>query len=164
MTPKNRIAKMYEKFEFLPKNVQNRLFSLAFGRTVKFFGTSGLQFEEVSTGKARIIIKNRSKVQNHIGGVHAAAMGLLVESATGAVVGMNLPDDKLPLCKSMNVNFVKRSTGDMWATATLTPEQIASMHTEDKGEVNVKVEVIDEAGVAPIEAELIWAWIPKKRK
>ena len=41
-------------------------------------------------------IAHRRKVQNHIGGVHATATALLAETATGMVVGMNLPDEKLP--------------------------------------------------------------------
>ena len=33
----------------------------------------------------------QAQVQNHIKGVHACAMALLAESATGAVFGMNVP-------------------------------------------------------------------------
>ena len=36
------------------------------------------------------------QVQNHIKGVHACAMALLAESATGAVFGMNVPDSAIP--------------------------------------------------------------------
>jgi hypothetical protein len=38
-------------------------------------------------------------------------MTLAGESATGIVVGMNVPDNAIPLCKSIKVNFVKRCEG-----------------------------------------------------
>jgi len=102
-------------------------------------------------------------VQNHIKGIHAAAMALLAETATGFVVGMNLPDSKLPLLKSMKIDYVRRSTGDMRAVAELTPQQIQSIVNDDKGEVVVKVMVTDAANVQPVECEMTWAWVPKKR-
>ena len=109
-------------------------------------------------------MKNKSKVRNHFGQIHAAAMVLLAETATGMVVGMNIPDDKLPLMKSIHTKFVKRSEGKMQAEAHLTPEQIKSINTIDKGEVNVQVKVTDETGEEPVICEMIWAWIPKKQK
>ena len=78
---------------------------------VKLAGTAGINVEEMSTKQAVVSLKNRTKVQNHIGGIHACDMALVSESATGIVVGMNVPDSALPLCKSMKVNFVKRCEG-----------------------------------------------------
>jgi acyl-coenzyme A thioesterase PaaI-like protein len=90
-------------------------------------------------------------------------MALLAETATGFVVGMNLPDDKLPLLKSMKINYVRRSSGDMRAVAELTPQQIQTILNDAKGEVTVNVKVIDAANEQPVECEMIWAWVPKKR-
>lgn len=72
----------------------------------------------------------------------------------------------LPLTKvikSMNIAFVKRSTGDITAEAWLTAEQIALLTSTDKGEVTVGNRVTDGKGVEPIKAEMIWAWTPKRR-
>lgn len=60
---------------------------------------------------AVVTLKNRRRVQNHIGGIHACGMALAAESATGIVVGMNVPDTAIPLCKSMKINFVRRCEG-----------------------------------------------------
>ncbi len=48
---------------------------------------------------AVLFAQNRFRVQNHIKGVHACAMAILAESATGTVFGMNVDDSKLPLLK-----------------------------------------------------------------
>ena len=100
-------------------------------------------------------------MQNHIGTIHAAAMALMAESATGFVVGLNLPGGKLPLIKSMNLKYVKRASGDMQAEAWVTDEQIQMMQSEPKGDIMVAVKVTDENGEEPIICEMNWAWVEK---
>ncbi len=155
----NRLAKTVQKLEKYPKS----LLSYVVGRTVKFVGTAGVQFEEMTMDRVVVTLKNRKKVRNHIGQIHAAAMVLLAETATGMVVGMNLPDDKIPLIKSLKTDFVRRSEGMMRAEAWLEEAQKQRILTEEKGEVLVNVKVRDESGKAPIECEMLWAWIPKRR-
>jgi len=156
----NRLAKTVQKLEKYPKS----LLSYVVGRIVKFVGTAGVQFEEMTTDRVIVTLKNRKKVRNHIGQIHAAAMVLLAETATGMVVGMNLPDDKIPLIKSLKTDFVRRSKGTMRAEAWLDEAQKQRILTEEKGEVLVNVKVTDESGETPIECEMLWAWIPKRRK
>lgn len=156
----NRLAKIVQKLEKYPKS----LLSYVVGRTVKFVGTAGVQFEEMTTDRVVVTLKNKKKVRNHIGQVHAAAMILLAETATGMVVGMNVSDDKIPLIKSLKTDFVRRSKGMMRAEAWLDEVQKQRILTDEKGEVLVNVKVTDESGEVPIECEMLWAWIPKQRK
>ncbi|AUH51372.1 DUF4442 domain-containing protein [Chromobacterium sp. ATCC 53434] len=160
---KNSMSRIADKVGRLPVSWRRTVLSMMFGKIVPFLSTAGLRFEEVGHQRLSVSIRNRKKVQNHIRGVHAAAMALLAETSTGFVVGMNMPDDKLMLLKSMKVNYIKRSQGDMRAVATLTPQQIQSMHELDKGEVLVEVLVTDDSGESPVICEMLWAWIPKKR-
>lgn len=159
----NSMSKVVQKFAFLPQPLRSRAVSAVFGRVVPFVGTSGLLYEELSPERVVVSIRNRRPIQNHIKGVHAAAMALLAETATGFAVGMNLPDDKLPLIKSLRVDYTKRTQGSMKAVATLTPEQRELILSQDKGEVTVPVVVTDESGQEPIRCEMIWAWVPKKK-
>lgn len=163
-TPKNSMCRMVDKTAALPAGMRSWVITRMFGRFVPFLGTAGLVFEEVSRERMVVSVKNRRKVQNHIQGLHAAAMALLAETATGFVVGMNVPDDKFMLLKSMKVSYFKRAQGDMRAVATLSPEQVGRMFSEDKGDVLVDVVVTDESGESPIACEMVWAWVPKKRK
>ena len=156
----NRLTRQLERLQDVPAFARTWVRSMVLRRAVPFTGTAGLQFIEMSAARVEIGIQNARKVQNHIGGVHASAMNLLAETATGMVVGMNVRDDCIPLAKDMRMAFKKRATGAMRAVATLTPAQIALMQSSDKGEVNVAVVVTDEAGVNPVECEFVWAWIP----
>jgi len=156
----NRLARQLQRLDEVPAFVRPWFRSVVLRRAVPFTGTAGLDFVEMGTSRVEIGIKNEKKVQNHIGGVHASAMNLLAETATGMVVGMNVRDDCIPLAKELRMAFKKRATGALRAVATLSDEQRAAMQASDKGEVNVAVIVTDEAGVNPVECEFVWAWIP----
>lgn len=162
MSFNNNLNRVVSKFAFLPEALRSTVISKIFGRVVPLVGTAGLRYEELTPERVVVSIRNRRPVQNHIKGIHAAGMALVAETATGFVVGMNLPDDKLPLIKSMKVDYLKRSQGDMRAVATLTPEQVNAIRNTPKGEVLVPVIVTDEAGAEPVRCEFIWAWVPKK--
>lgn len=164
MAQQNLISNVIGKMQPLPLPLRKKAMSSFFGFAVKFFGTAGIRVDEMTSTRAVMTMKNRRKVQNHIGTVHAAAMALLAESATGLLVAMTLPDDKLPLMKSMKFDYVKRAApGDITAVAELSPAQLDSIRNEDKGEVLVKVTVTDSKGVEPVLCEMLWAWVPKKR-
>jgi uncharacterized protein (TIGR00369 family) len=154
----NRLAKTVNKVRNYPKWI----LSFVIGRTVRFVGTAGISFEEMTTESVIATIENKAKIRNHIGQVHAGAMILLAETATGMLVGMNIEDHKIPLIKSIKTNFVRRSQGAIRAVATITEEQKQLMKTQDKGEILVAVSVTDETQQIPIECEMLWAWITKK--
>lgn len=156
--------KFLQPLQALPKPVRVRVQSTVLGNVVPYVGTSGLVYEELTPGRVVVSIKNKRHIRNHIGNVHAAAMALIAETATGFVVAMNLPDDALPLIKSFTVDFKKRTKGDMTAVATLSEEQQAFIRGTPKGELLVPVTVTDATGTEPIQCTMLWAWVPKKGK
>lgn len=162
MAVTNPLRTFVDKVNQYPTWLSAKLMTWVFRYKVKLAGTTGIEILYTDGKTANFRQKNRRKAQNHIGSVHAAAMALLAESCTGFIVGINLPGDKLPLIKRMDLNYVKRATGDMMAVASLTDEQITLMQTAEKGEVNVKVQVTDATGIEPVECEMIWAWVAKR--
>ncbi len=160
MSKPNKIATMVHKLQALP--LGGRLLTLAMGKMIPYVGWSGLEVLEMTEDVVTIRVKNRPTTRNHIGQVHAAAMILVAESASGLVVGMNVSNSSLPLIKALNTKFIRRSKGAITATARLTPEQKA-LFANEKGDLPVSVTVTDESGNAPILVEAIWAWVPNKK-
>ena len=160
----NKLSKIVRNIYKLPAFMQKIALSYSIGNFVKFVGTAGIRFDKMSTQEVVLSLENKKKVQNHLGQVHAAATALLAETATGMVVGMNLPDDKIPLMKNMSISYTKRSQGAQKAVATLAPEMIEQFKTEDKGDILIPVTITDSVGTEVIQAEMLWAWIPKKKK
>ena len=159
----NRLARTLAPLDKVPAPLRQRARNFVLRRAVPFTGTARLDFCVMTPEKVEIAIANERRVQNHIKGVHAAAMTLLAETATGMVVGMNVRDDCLPLAKELKVQFKRRTQGDMRAVASLSPQQRQLMQSQDKGEVVVPVTVTDASGEAPIQCEFIWAWVPSKK-
>ena len=158
--PPNRLQRQLERLSEVPAFARPWYRNIVLRRAVPFIGTAGIKFVDVTPERVEVTLANERKVQNHIGSIHASAMNLLAETATGMVVGMNVRDDCIPLAKELTMAFRKRATGALRAVAVLTPEQRAVLQASDRGEVNVSVVVTDEAGVHPVECEFIWAWIP----
>lgn len=160
----NRLARSIRQLDKVPGIVRPWARNVVLRRAVPFTGTAKLEYLQLTPERVEIAVANQRRVQNHIQGVHAAAMTLLAETATGMVVGMNVRDDCLPLAKELKVAFRKRAQGAMHAVASLTDAQRALMQQSDKGEVSVAVQVTDESGSEPIACEFIWAWIPSGKK
>ena len=163
MNANNKLSHLVGKIHRAPAFLQSWLLSQLFGRAIKFAGTAGIVIKRLDFQQAVLVQGNFRKVQNHIGSVHAAAMALLGESASGFLVGMHVPDDRLPLLKSMHLDYVKRATGQLTAVAMLSDSQIQQIRAQEKGEISIKVLISDQLGVEPVVAEYVWAWIPKNR-
>ncbi|KLT72209.1 hypothetical protein PL75_09375 [Neisseria arctica] len=162
MRIENKMYCSLRRLDKLPVSWREMVQTRLMGRFVPFLSTAGLRFEQLSRESVRVSIRNRRAVQNHIKGVHACAMALLAETATGFAVQMNVPDDKLILLKSMNIQYVKRSVGNMHAVARISDEMAARLQTEERGNFVVPCEVGDESGEPPVLVEMVWAWVPKK--
>lgn len=157
----NKLSKIVAQIQKLPNFLQKTALSFTLGNAVKFVGTAGIRFEKMSHHEVILTLDNKSKVQNHIQQIHAAATALLAETATGMVVGMNLPDGKIPLLKNMSIDYVKRSQGQQKAVATLDEDTIQLLQSEAKGEILVPVTITDSVGTEVIRASMLWAWISK---
>ena len=72
--------------QFLPKSTQSFVLTKAFSKIVPYVGTTGIVYEEVTPNKLVVSLDNKKGVQNHIGTVHAVAVTLLAETATGFIL------------------------------------------------------------------------------
>ncbi|MCF2948084.1 DUF4442 domain-containing protein [Paraglaciecola aquimarina] len=160
--PINPLRKFVDFANRRPAWLSSWLITKVFRFKVKLAGTTGIEMLHTDGKTVTYRQKNYRKAQNHIGSVHAAATALLAESCTGFIVGINLPGDKLPLIKRMDLQYIKRATGDMTAVASLTDEQIKLMQSTDRGEVSVAVKVTDSTGIEPVICEMLWAWVEKR--
>ncbi|MDX2367247.1 MAG: DUF4442 domain-containing protein [Colwellia sp.] len=159
----NRFSSYVNKVHKAPKFMQSFLLTTFFNSKVKFAGTTGVKIEKVTHQQTILSLKNKKSVQNHIGGIHAIAAAVLAESATGIVFGMNVPDDRVPLLKSMTMEYQRRMQGNLKAVANLTSDQILLIEQQEKGDTTVPVTITDDSGQMPIVCQMEWAWVSKKR-
>ena len=161
----NQFTKILAVTKYLPAGVRASVLTKAFGKVVPFVGTAGVYYESVTPNQVVVSLNNDKSVQNHIGSIHAVAVTLLAETATGFILGLNLPADRILLVKSYQVNFYRPlKKGQVAAVATLTDEQRQHILDTPKGEMMIPCVIDDRESDStrdPITVEMIWAWIPK---
>ena len=159
----NKFSYFVNKVNKAPLFLQSFLLTTLFSTKVKYAGTTGIKIHKITQQESLLSLKNKKSVQNHIGGIHAIAAAVLAESATGIVFGMNVPDNRLPLLKSMTVHYQRRMQGNLFAKASLTLAQINQIEQYEKGSMMISVVITDESNQEPIECHMEWAWVSKKR-
>lgn len=161
----NQFSKLLAVTKYLPAGARASILSKAFGKVVPYVGTTGIYYETVEPNQVVVSLNNTKAVQNHIGSVHAVAITLLAETATGFILGLNLPSDRVLLIKSYSVNFYRPiKKGQIAAVATLSDEQRLEILNTPKGEMIIPCVIHDRESDSerdPITVEMTWAWVPK---
>jgi uncharacterized protein (TIGR00369 family) len=159
----NRFSRYVGFANKLPIKLRAFALTRLFCSQVKFAGTSGIRIHTISATEVEITLANKKKVQNHIGGIHAVAAAVLAESATGIVFAMNVSDSSLPLLKSMKISYQRRMQGQLKAVAQLSELEARQITEQEKGCLVIPVKITDESGLEPIDCQMEWAWVSKKR-
>lgn len=158
----NRLTRLVQSLQKnVPAFAYNWALSFAIGRAVPYVGTSRVYFEKMAHDEVVLTLKNRYRVRNHIGQVHAVALTLLAETGSGMAIGMHLPDSKVPLIKLMTVQLTRRTSGAIKAVATVPSDTLKSAYEDDKGEGPVEVKITDATGEVVAAVTMLWAWRPK---
>ncbi|MGO2447238.1 DUF4442 domain-containing protein [Psychrobacter sp.] len=161
----NQFTKLLSVTKYLPASARSSILSKAFGKVVPYVGTTGVYYETVDPNQVVVSLNNTKSVQNHIGSIHAVAITLLAETATGFILGLNLPSDRILLIKSYSVNFYRPiKKGQIAAVASLSDEQRLDILNTPKGEMIIPCVIDDRESDSerdPIVVEMTWAWIPK---
>ena len=89
----NKLQRSLMRLDEAPAFMRGFVQNIILRRAVPFTGTAGVQFVSLTPERVEVRLANEHRVRNHIGSVHASAMNLLAETATGMVVGMNVRDD-----------------------------------------------------------------------
>ena len=134
------------------------LFSQAVCWKAPYFGSISPRFTLLEPGRCEATIRDRRKVHNHIGTVHAIALCNLAELTAGVMTDASLPKGMRWIPKGMTVHYLKKATGTLRGVATPTMPLVAS---ESGYELPVNVDVFDSVGDRVFNAE-IRMWLSPK--
>ena len=164
MSSTNPFARIADRYAGLPDRLRRPLVTRAVGSVIPFVDTAGCFIEAYTNTRVAVRLDNREAVQNHLGGLHAAALALLAETASGLVVALNVPPASAPLLRTMDVSFERFARAAVEAEATLAAEETDQIQSRPIGRVDVEVTLTAPDDDEPlVSSTLQWAWVPADR-
>lgn len=164
MPTTNPFARIADRYDAVPPRLRRPLVTKAVGEVIPFVDTAGCFIEAYTPRRVAVRVDNEERLRNHLGGLHAAALALLAETATGLVVALNVPDDSSPLLRTMNVSFEEFARDAVQAEATLTDDESARIQSRPLGQIEVDVQLTaPNADAMLVAGTLKWAWVPEDR-
>ena len=128
------------------------MFSLALGLIAPYSGTIGARVEEVRPGYARVTLRDRRRVRNHLRSIHAIALINLGEIATGLAVLSTVPANMRGIVLGIQTDYVKKARGKLTATADFQLPELVEENTP----CEVTAQLRDEAGETVAEVRATW--------
>lgn len=120
-----------------------RLFSLLFGRFVPYSGSVRPLIDALEPGHARVLLRDRRAVRNHLRSIHAIALVNAGEMATGLALLAASGSDVRAILTGITIEYEKKARGtisvECRGPVTVPPEkrewELTSVLTDETGDV-----------------------------
>jgi acyl-coenzyme A thioesterase PaaI-like protein len=133
------------------------LFARTVSKRAPYFGTIKPRFLDLQPKLCRVTMKKRRAVENHIGTVHALAMGNLCELAGGMCTEVTIPVAMRWIPRGMTIEYLAKAETDVTATARLDKTEWAGAEN-----IAVPVTVQDANGKEVVRAVITMYVSPRK--
>jgi acyl-coenzyme A thioesterase PaaI-like protein len=146
-------------FERLGASAPGRwLFSRLICWRAPYFASIAPRVDVLASGRCVARLRQRRRVQNHIGTVHAIALCNLAELTAGLATDATIPSSTRWIPKGMTVRYLKKALGTMTASASVPPVTDASVAQD----LHAIVEVRDAHGDVVFDADIAMWVSPRK--
>ncbi|MBE1159137.1 hotdog fold domain-containing protein [Dyella acidiphila] len=136
------------------------LFSRAVCLRAPYFATIAPRFVVLAPGRCEVRMRDRRRVHNHLGTVHAIALCNLAELSAGTMAEASMPPGMRWIPKGMSVDYLAKAIGSMHALAT---PDAAAVESAAGYEWPVTVRVSDAAGQEVFRARITMWLSPRTR-
>jgi acyl-coenzyme A thioesterase PaaI-like protein len=144
-----KLLSLWQRLSHWP--LGNWLFTRAVCFKAPYFGSISPLFTKLENGRCEATIKDRRRLHNHIGTVHAIALCNLAELTAGVMTDASLPKGMRWIPKGMSVLYLKKAKGPLRGVAT---PDIPLVVTDTGYDLPVSVGVFDGAGDKVFSAQI----------
>ena len=128
-----------------------RIFGMLFGTMVPYSGSIGASVLTLEPGHAKLALRDRRAVRNHLGSIHAVALTNLGELTSGLAMTTALPAGVRGIVLRIESEYGKKARGTLVAEARVTvPEVKGDMDHE------VRADISDASGAMVATVRVHW--------
>jgi acyl-coenzyme A thioesterase PaaI-like protein len=136
-----------------------RIFSFAVGRAAPYTGSIGAIVDALEPQYARVLLRDRKKVRNHLNCVHAIALMNLGEMTTGLAMMSTMPADARGILSALKMEYHVKARGLLTAECR-APE----LQSSERREYEIIGEIRDAGGTLVATARATWLVGPMTSK
>ena len=134
------------------------LFNLGVCLTVPYSGTTSPRVQEISPGRARVHLRDKRRVRNHLNSIHAIALANVLELTSGLAMMAALSPDVRGIVSRLEVHYHKKARGLLEVTSECSPPETLTENTE----FLATAEARDSTGETVSSISVTWILGPAK--
>ena len=154
-SPGARVLSLWRRCAGLPFGRQ--LFGALFAKQVSYSGSIGATVLDLAPGHAKLALRDRRAVRNHLGSIHAVALTNLGELASGLAMTTALPAGVRGIVLRIETVYLKKARGTLVCDCRANVPEVAGdlnheVHAEIRdggGDIVASVRVVWRLGLAP---------------
>jgi acyl-coenzyme A thioesterase PaaI-like protein len=150
----NVVRKVWDNLSPLPGG--KVLFSKLLGRVAPYTGTIDARCLDLRTGFARVEMRDRRAVRNHLRSVHAIALINLAEVTTGLAMMYAIPDDARGIISGLSMSYLKKARGRLTSECRIDPPR-----SSVRQEYQALAEIRDQSGEVVARGIATWLIGPR---
>ncbi len=145
----DRLLNLWQRLSSLPGG--RHVFSFLLGKFAPYTGSIGALVDDLRPGYARVELRDRRKVRNHLDCIHAIALVNLAEVTTGLALLTGLKPGVRGIICGLSIEYFKKARGRLVSIAeTVQPDVEGDLQHE------VIAEIKDQSGDVVARCTAMW--------